>query len=113
MKDILINGKVYPMWQQFVQKKQEWIGGTLQDFGDSMDKSLGITGEEPMSTKITDIKLSPNGLTSAFFEVEGEHFGCGFSTGIGGIGGTQEKPWITFSGYMGHKWRIKKLNKTN
>ena len=29
-----INGKVYPLWSQFVEKKQEWVGGTLQDEGD-------------------------------------------------------------------------------
>ncbi len=34
--------------------------------------------------------------------------GFGFSTEVGGIGGDQEKPWLTFTGYGGHKFRIKK-----
>ena len=100
-----INGRAYSLWGQFVDKKAEWIGGTLQDFGDSMDAVLGFKGGE---TKITDIILRENGADSAFFSVEGEKFGCGFDVHCGGISGHQEEPWLTFSGYGGHRWRIKK-----
>ena len=104
---IKINGKRYPLWSQFVEQKGKWIGGVLQDFGDSMDKALGLANGA-METIITDITLEPNGDDSAFFSVKGEKFGCGFDVGHGRIGDCQEKPWLTFSGYGGHKWRIKK-----
>lgn len=104
-----INGKTYPMWEQFVEKQQEWIGGTLEDSGDSMDKAMGLGG---MSTIITSIELKPNGETSAFFSVEGKDFGCGFDVRSGGITAGEEG-WITFSGYGGHTWRIKQLDEDN
>ena len=48
-----------------------------------------------------------NGPTSAYFTVGGEEFSCGFDAHFGDILGSGEKGWITFSGYGGHKWRIK------
>lgn len=65
----VINGKVYQFWQQFLDKQEQWIGGTLEDFGDSMDRQLGATS---MTTKITGIDLRENGKESAFFEINGE-----------------------------------------
>jgi len=94
-----VNGKFYPMWGNFVEKKDEFIGGILQDL------DMGYCIE----TKITDITLTPNGKDSAFFSVVGEEFTCGFDTGHGGITGG-DTGWMTFSGYSGHKWRIKKEN---
>jgi len=35
-----VNGKEYPLWGQFVERKEEWIGGLLLDEGDSMDRAL-------------------------------------------------------------------------
>lgn len=99
-----VNGKTYPLWGQFVDRKAEWIGGILQD--------LDLPLDEEMMTKIIDITLEPNGKDSAFFSVEGEEFTCGFDVRHGGIGGDQEEGWLTFSGYGGHKWRIKE-NKKN
>ena len=29
------------MWEQFVEKEKEWIGGTLYDSGDAMDRPIG------------------------------------------------------------------------
>ena len=101
---ITINGRQYPLWSQFIERKEEWIGGVLEDFGDSMDKRLGYKGG---TTEITDVILRENGDDSAWFEVSGEDFGCGFDVSCGGIGGDQEDGWLTFSGYGGHKWRIK------
>lgn len=106
---IEINGKTYPLWSQFVERKKEWVGGVLEDFGDAMDAALGLS-DGPVTTIITDIKLEPNGDNSAFFSVVGEDFTCGFDVGVGGIGGQQEDGWLTFSGYAGHKWRIKQLH---
>ena len=98
-----VNGKSYPMWGQFVEKQNEFIGGTLQDFGDSMDRAMGLGR---METKITKIELRPNGEDSAYFGVEGEKFSCGFDVKYGGIT-SGEEGWLTLSGYMGHKWRFK------
>ena len=103
-----INGKTYPLWEQFVERQQEWIGGWIEDYGDSMDKIIfdGTT----MKTIITKIELKPNGEDSAFFEVFGEEFSCGFDVQYGGIigGSDGDEEWLTFSGYGGHQWRIKK-----
>ena len=96
---MIINGKEYPMWSQFVERKDEWIGGVLRD--------TDMGGD--MRTEITDIKLEPNGEESAWFEVSGKEFNCGFDTQYGGVSGIQEfgKDWIVFSGYGGHTWGIK------
>lgn len=102
-----INGKTYPLWEQFVEKEKEFIGGTLQDFGDSFDRQIGMAKPDGMSTKITGVKLEPNGEESAYFSVIGEGFTCGFDVQHGGIGAGEEG-WLTFSGYGGHTWRIKK-----
>lgn len=86
-----INGKVYPMWSQFVERQNEWIGKKLQ--------------EGRFTTKITGIALSPNGKTSAWFEIQGEDFTCGGDVRYVGIGAGKDG-WITFSGYDGHTFRI-------
>ena len=66
---ITINGKQYPMWSQFIERKDEWIGGILQEMEDSWPQ---ITDGPSKGTKITDITLEPNGEDSAYFSVEGE-----------------------------------------
>lgn len=106
---ITINGRQYPLWSQFVERKDEWVGGILEDFGDSMDKRM-FGNDAHGKTKITDIRLEPNGKEDAFFTVAGEDFECGFSTEVGGVTGGEEG-WITFSGYGGHEWRIKQMEK--
>lgn len=103
---ITINGKDYPLWSQFVEKKDEWIGGILQDSGDSMDRSMGLS-KGWMTTVIVDILLQENGKDSAFFLVEGVDFSCGADVHHLGISGDGEEGWITLIGYMGHRWRIK------
>lgn len=101
----LVNGKEYPLWGRFIDRKEEWLGGTLEDFGDSFDRRMGYKGTIAM---ITNITLVPNGEEHAFFEIHTDKGGFGFSTSVGGIGGDQEEPWLTFSGYGGHKFRIKR-----
>ncbi len=102
---IEINGKEYPMWSQFVERKEEWIGGILEETQDSFPQ-VGEGGK----TIITDITLEPNGEDSAIFSVNGKDFGCSGDTGhLGVIGG--EEGWITLSGYGGHTWRIKQKSK--
>lgn len=92
----------FPMWSQFVEKKKSFIGGVLQELQDSWPR---VSDEESTKTVITDIRLTPNGEESAFFEVIGKDYSCGGSTSVLGIT-AGENDWITFSGYGGHKWRI-------
>ena len=101
---IEINGRQYPLWSQFVERKDEWIGGILEEIGDSFPMMFDV-GNNPM-TEITDITLLPNGSESAMFHVAGELFSCGGDVSCLGIVGG-EKGWITLSGYGGHTWRIK------
>jgi hypothetical protein len=106
---IYINDKYYPLWEQFVFRKEEWIGGLMQDFGDSVDR--GALRFEGMETKIVDIQLRANG-DSAFFQVVGEKFTCGFGVKYGGIVGGKSN-WLTFSGYSGHQWRIQRRDEVD
>lgn len=106
---ITINGRQYPLWSQFVEGKDKWIGGTLEDFGDSQDRHMFGDGAHG-KTRIMDIRLEPNGKEHALFTVAGEDFECGFSTEVGGITAGEEG-WITFSGYGGHEWRIRQVKK--
>lgn len=94
---ITVNGKAYPLWSQFVEREEEFIGSILEDLDEGGS----------MKTIITGITLKPNGKNSAFFRVNGKEFSCGFDVGVGGIIGG-EKGWLTFCGYSGHIWRIKK-----
>lgn len=104
---ITVNGRSYPFWSQFVEKKTQWIGGILQDFGDDIDRKLMLDKIHPVgTTSIVDIKLRPNGKDSAFFEIIGERFTCGFSTEFGGVI-PGEDGWTTFSGFGSQIFRIK------
>lgn len=105
MDDIqLVNGKYYSLWQQFVDRKREWIGGELEDFGDSLDRAIGM---ESIKTEIVDIALIANGNDSAIFCIIGRDFTCSSDVQNFGIAQNSEKDWITFIGYCNHKWRIK------
>jgi len=101
----IINGKTYPLWQQFLDKKKDWVGGILEDEGDNFDRKF--LGAEIATTIIEDITLRPNGEDSAFFSIKGKDFNCGFDVSCGGISRQNKKGWLTFSGYNGHTFRIK------
>jgi len=89
-----VNGRYYPLWSKFVHAKADYIGLKLQDLT-----------EPDAVTKITDIRLEPNGKDSAMFCVDGEDWGCGSDVHhLGVIPG--EPGWLTFHGYGGHMWRI-------
>ena len=108
MQQIMINGKVYPLWSTFVEQKDQWIGGILQD----TDTNYGLKAPE---TKITDITLIPNGDDSAFFEVHGEDYTCGFDVKHGAIDGNPDTNelldgWIYLNGYSGMEFKIKRNN---
>ena len=77
-----VNGKYYPLWSQFVQRKNEWIGGKL------VNRDMGESAE----TIITDIELVPNGEDSAAFRICGEDFSFGFDVKYGGISGEPNLP---------------------
>lgn len=101
-----INGRHYPLWSQFIERKTEWIGGKLMDYGDNFDRAMAY---KPHETEITDVTLEPNGEESAFFSIVGKDFTCGFSTEVGGISGGQEGgDWLVFAGYGGQKFKIRK-----
>lgn len=104
----VINGKVYPLWSQFIEKKDRWIGGKLSDCGDSMDKNMGAGKQE---TEITDVTLKPNGKESAYFTIVGKDFSCGFDVRIGGISGKPGTRGVTFSGYADHEFWIEEPEK--
>ncbi len=103
-----VNGKTYPLWGQFVERKNEWIGGKLKEI--NIDPICGPIGEET-TTKIKDIELVPNGKESAFFRVIGEDFSCGFDARSGGVSGGEGwgDGWIVLvsSGQFGFKFGIK------
>lgn len=103
----LINGKYYPLWQQLIDKKDFFIDGILEDYGDDADRAMGLVGaENPAITTITDITLEPNGKESAMFTVHGNDFSCSFDVQHGGISGNGEIGWLTFSGALGYRFRI-------
>ena len=101
---VVINGKTYPILSRIIEKKGDYIGGELVDDGDDTN-FLGIT----MKTKIVDIVLRPNGTDSAWFEIVGEKFGCGFDTEHGGIDASGASgSWLAFRGPLDHKFKIRK-----
>lgn len=104
---VKVNGKYYPIWQQFIDGKDRWIGGILRDEGDRSDPIDMMLGEYPMETEIVDIQLRPNGVDSAVFEIVGKAFSCGFGVRCGGIAGKQVEGWFTFHGFGNHIFRIK------
>lgn len=87
----LINGKHYPMWSQFVEKKAQWIGGKL------IDHDMGLDEE----TEITDIVLRENGETSAWFDIVGKDFSWGGDVEFIGIGSPRLPEATTIYGYAG------------
>lgn len=91
MKQQLINGKYYPMWSQFVEKKSQWIGGRLIDHDMGMDEK----------TEITDVVLRENGTISAWFEIVGKDFNWGGDVEFIGVGTPKQPGAITIYGYAG------------
>ena len=83
-----------------VAGRADWIGGMLQE----LESGFPETGFA--ETEIVDIVLEPMG-DSAWFEVRGNDFVCGFDVRYGGVV-PGERGWFTFAGYGGHRWRISK-----
>lgn len=99
---MIVNGKKYEFWGQFVEDAKRWLGGTLTDY----DTEFG----GPHKTKITSIDLKPNGEESAMFSVSGEDFGCGCdvkSLGFCLVDQTDDDKEVVFRGYGEHTWSIR------
>lgn len=103
---MIVNGKNYPMWGQFIDIKHNLIGGILKHLSDSHPR----IAEEEHSTVITDITLEPNGKESAMFTIVGKDFSEGCDVQYLGVTGG-EPGWVTFSGWNGHLFAIKKPQK--
>lgn len=100
---IVINGRYYPLWEQFVLNKERWIGGELVEYSD------GPMPMKPVTATITDIRLEENGPESAMFSVDGEPFGCSCDVrhlAVDSEVGNASESRIGFQGYGGHTWSI-------
>jgi len=92
------------MWQHIKDHEGEWVGGTLRDYGDSMDRA--IMGGAPMETTITGIELDDH-----WFGVKGKDFSCGGARSVLGIGAPSfpmDDNSLCMIGYGGHEWHIAK-----
>jgi hypothetical protein len=94
---MVVNGRHYPMWSQFVEKKSEWIGGKLHE----TDNIAGTC-----ETTITDIKLEPNGDDSAMFIIKGKDFDATCDVRFLGIAGKGNG--LILHTQFGTSWRISK-----
>ena len=81
---IIIDGISYPLWSQFVEKKDEWIGGILR--------------EDNHSTVIRDISLTKES-NAIVFRVTGGTFSCAFNIAYGGAVPSNNNDSISFSAY--------------
>ena len=101
---MIVNGREYPMWSQFIENKEEYIGQEVQNI------DMGMTA----SMIVTDIRLEPNGDDSAKFVIEGDIDGDidTWFTDVHYIGiGAGEDGWITFSTMYLGEFRIKLKDK--
>jgi len=76
-----INGRDFTesIWGQLIERRDEWIGGRLVEY------EGGFDSDEFAETEIVDFILRPNDIDSAWFEVRGEDFSCGFDVRYGGV----------------------------
>lgn len=91
------NQKQYPLWQQFVDRQSEWIGGILTDedsFLGGSTKIKGIHIDRFPAQEATEDRCAIEAYDS--FRVEGEGFDCSFNTQYGGISPTGEPNMARF-----------------
>ena len=91
--------KHYPLYQQFIDRKGEWIGGELI----CSDSSCGDA-----HTAITDISLEEIG-DSAVFQIHGKDFDCSYNVKYGGVSGSDRQGYLMFHTFFGMNLYIKKL----
>ena len=81
------------IWEQLVDQKEEWIGGTLTEYADTMNilfiNYIHFGCTPIIKTVIKDIVFQENGDFGdlRWFEIVGEDFSCGFDTSVAGISG--------------------------
>lgn len=98
---ITLNGKSFPLWSQFVEKKNEWIGGTLEEFGDQFCD--GATSE------IIDITLDKEESGDVSLTFHCKDFDESFNVQYGGIEPVlPPSEWLNFFVTMCPGFRIKK-----
>ncbi len=91
-----------------VENKNNYIGWTLIDSGDIIDRGLGLVNK-PLTNKVIDVEFSLNkDKTSAFFSIVGNKFTCGFDVEHGGIRKQINENELEFYGYAGHSFLIHK-----
>ncbi len=88
---MIINGKEYPMWSQFVEKKDQFIGKKMFDVDNIMGKSP--------ETIIVDVTLEPNGDDSAMICFIGKDYDCCCDVGYAGVGQSSVKGYMCIYGY--------------
>ncbi len=102
-----MNKPTFPLWDQFVENKSEWIGGLLTDHDSMMGDS---------STIIEDISIEQIGSDWAFC-IGGKDFDCDFNVKFGGIAPRGDKkielsekikPSLKFWSYGGVSFTIEK-----
>ena len=87
-----INGNEYPLWNEFIARKEEFIGKKL----------VNVTEKYTSETIIEDMFLIPNGTESAYFNIKGKDFDCGLDIHYGGFGDSKgEESIISFSSLSG------------
>lgn len=89
--------KCYPLWQQFIDRKSEWVGGEL----------ICCESHDENTTKITDISLQEIG-ESAVFSIHGKDFDCCFNVKYGGVAGSDRDDYLMFTTCFGMRFYIKK-----
>jgi hypothetical protein len=93
------------MWQQLVDQKEQWIGGKLIEYGDSMDRNL--LKLKPIETELLDITLDEERIMFI-----GKDFQCGGSREYMGISGSPQfsvpANGLAIEGYGGHEFHITK-----
>ena len=92
----------YPKWMNLVERQAEYING-IMEAQSPIDTKMGI---EPKTTRIRSIELLEPHENTTMFIVRGESFDCGITVPGGKIEESGE--WVTFSGWAGNAWKIKK-----
>lgn len=93
---IVVNGRVYPVWQQlFLDRKEQWIGKKMKEYDrDVAQRAYGT---------IKDIRLEPNGDDSAMLHIDSnEGWGWACDVHYFGVSGSQSTDkYLALAGQFG------------
>ena len=90
------------MWQRLVDKKDEWIGGTLVNCGNQFDCGWNKATPGGERTKIVDLLL-----TEKMFSIIGQEFLCGGMLnhiGLSPYDTPGDEDTLTFVGIENHRF---------